>query len=91
MAWNSGVVGRRLPSSMPAMIPVELPSASYDSSVDRSFASATLAAIAKSNSGVGCAASSSSMPALRDSGTLKMMRDEHEPAVTVACRLRMSM
>ena len=34
---------------------------------------------------------SSSMPALRDSGALKMIRDEQEPAVTVACRLRMSM
>ena len=73
MAWNSGVVGSRLPSSMPAMMPVELPSASYDSRVDWSLPSATLAATAKSNSGVGCAAISSSMPALRDSGTLKIM------------------
>jgi len=50
-----------------------------------------LADTAKSKNVIGCAASSSSTPALRASGTLKMIRDEQVLAVTVACRLRTSM
>ncbi len=45
----------------------------------------------KSKLSVGAAAHSSSMPVLRALGTLKITREEHVPAVTVAWRFSMSM
>jgi hypothetical protein len=51
----------------------------------------TLAEMAKSKLGLGAASNSTSNPWLRAFGTLKITRDEHDPAVTVACRSLMSM
>jgi hypothetical protein len=45
----------------------------------------------KSKCSFGAAENSTSMPRLRAFGTLKMTRDEQEPAVTVACRSSISM
>jgi hypothetical protein len=60
-------------------------------SVDRSVESLKLPEIAKSKLEFGAPASSTSRPRLRALGSLKMTRDEHDPAVTVACRSRTSM
>ena len=46
---------------------------------------------AKSQLMLGANEKSASNPWLRASGTLKMRREEQEPAVTVACRSLMSM
>src|SRR5438309_6440874 len=88
--WNSGTVGRRLPFWMPATT-LTCPVASVDVSVDSSFEFVWLAEIAKSKLSFGATWKSASRPVLRAFGTLKMTRDEHEPAVTVACRSLMGM
>ena len=68
-----------------------LPLASVEVSVERSSESLKLAEMAKSKLRFGAASNSTSTPWLRAFGTLKTTRDEHEPAVTVACRSLMSM
>ena len=70
---------------------VTLPFASVEVSVERSSESLKLADTAKSRFWFAAASNSNSRPRLRASGTLKTTRDEHEPAVTVACRSLMSM
>jgi hypothetical protein len=55
-------------------------------SVERSSELLTSVEMAKSTLRFGAALNSISRPALRAFGTLKTTRDEHEPAVTVACR-----
>ena len=66
------------------------PERSVDVSVERSFESVCVALMAKSNLSDGASSNSISAPALRAFGTLNTTRDEHEPAVTVACRSLMS-
>ena len=62
-----------------------------ESRVERSSELLKLPDREKSKCSFGAAANSTSTPRLRAFGTLKMTRDEHEPAVTVACRSSMSM
>src|SRR5258708_5367345 len=89
-AWNCGTVGRRAPDLMPATTDT-LPAESVEVTVERSFESVWLAERAKSTWSFGAMVNSASTPELRAFGTLKIKRDEHEPAVTVACRSRTSM
>ena len=67
------------------------PLASVEVSVERSSESLKLAGDREVEVPFGAAANSTSTPRLRALGTLKTTRDEHEPAVTVACRSLMSM
>src|SRR5512140_1784746 len=87
--WNLGTVGSRRPSWIPDTMLIA-PVASVDVRLDRSVASLKLVESAKSKLRVGTSSNSASNPWLRARGTLKMTRDEHEPAVTVACRSWMS-
>ncbi len=89
-AWNCGTLGIRRPASIPDTT-LTLPSAAVEVTVERSSELLNPAESAKSKCLLGAIASSISAPALLALGTLKTTRDEHEPAVTVACRSLTSM
>src|SRR6185436_2898955 len=88
--WISGTVGRRLPSSIPETM-LTAPVLDVDVRLERRSESLKVPESERSKLRLGATASSASRPRLRAFGTLKMTRDEHEPAVTVACRSRTSM
>ena len=62
------------------------PLGSVEVSVERSSELLKSVEMAKSMLRFGAASNSISSPRLRAFGTLKTTRDEHEPAVTVACK-----
>ena len=80
----------RAPLRMPETM-VATPARSVDVTVERSLESVFVPEMAKSKWSVGASSNSTSAPVLRAFGTLKTRRDEQVPAVTVACRSRMSM
>src|SRR5438034_10513136 len=85
-AWTCGTLGRRLPSAMPAMI-VPVWSLKLDSSLELLRPRET----EKSRCSFGLPVNSSSAPTDRAFGAFKINLEEHEPAVTVSWRSRMSM
>src|SRR5512141_2602619 len=87
--WNLGTVGSRRPVSIPDTT-LTFPFGSVDVRVDRSVESLKLADHAKSRLRFGTSSTSVSNPWLRAFGTLKISREEHDPAVTVACKSLMS-
>src|SRR5262245_30767320 len=89
-AWNSGTDGSRRPLSMPETT-VVLPLRSVEVRVERISASFQRPETPTSHCEPGDASKSTSTPRLRALGTLKTTRDEQVPAVTVVCRLSMSM
>jgi hypothetical protein len=87
---TSGTLGSRLPSSMPDTT-LTVPAVSVDVSVDLSSELFSVPDSAKFRYWLGAAVSSISAPWLIAFGTLNTRRDEHEPAVTISWRSRMSM
>ena len=85
-ACNFGAVGSRLPSCNPPTT-IVLPAVSLVVTVEVSTAFTQVADSPKSQFAVGRANSSASRPVLWAVGTLKTIREEHWPAVVVACRL----
>ena len=63
-----------------------VPLGSVEVSVERSSELLKIVEMAKSKLRFGATSNSISTPSLRAFGTLKTTRDEHDPAVTVACR-----
>src|SRR5690348_712729 len=89
-ACTLGTLGSRLPLSMPDTT-LTCPFAAVDVSVDLSLESSYVPDTEKSKNLLGAVENSSSTPWLTAFGVLKTRRDEHDPAVTMSCRSRMSM